>query len=62
MLIGVLVVIAAGLVFYGCVQDENRRKRERDAARGHPPPELEPEPEPEHWLDRWKAAQRIHRD
>jgi hypothetical protein len=59
MLIGVLVAIAAGLVFYGCVQDEHRRKRQRDAARDHPPPKPV---EPKHWLDRWKAAQRIHHD
>jgi hypothetical protein len=56
MLFGVLVVIAAGLVFYGAAQ----REQKRNAARERPPPV--PKPEPKHWLDRWKAAQRIHRD
>jgi hypothetical protein len=56
VLIGVLTVLAAALVFYGAVKNENRR----NAARERPPPE--PEPEPKHWLDRWKAAQRIRRD
>jgi hypothetical protein len=51
VLIGVLTVLAAGLVFYGAA---------KNTARERPPPE--PEPEPEHWLDRWKAAQRIRRN